>query len=330
MLLVILAHLWNPCPKWVALLTAGYMQVFFVMAGVTAVASSLPWRERIIQKSKRLLLPYAFYGIGLLCIGLILPTQADVKNGLLGLLYGRYTLYPPSIEPNFPLLQSCGYLSPLWFLPCIFLSYVLLEWYDHSRRPYLIVMLSITVGIATPLLPILMPWSIEMAFVGFLLMLCGRWMRPLVIKKSEKPDSTDLFQWLLGIGCAVLYGFVWWNDAPINMSLSQMGNSEVFFPIQCVLFIILGVCEALFLSVLFCSFPTSIITRSAAYIGRQAMRLMCIHLFIGQGMFYVLARWDVPFAVSFCCALIVILLINFLLDRLLKRTCLRDSWAQYL
>lgn len=319
LLLVMIAHLWQPCPTWVAVLTAGYMQVFFVMAGITAVAKSCSFREQIGQKAKRLLVPYFFYGIVFLLLGVILPTQADLGKGALGLLYGRYTLYPPYVEANIPLLQACGYLSPLWFLPCIFISYMLLAWYDRSRFPYLIVLLAIAAGIVTPLLPILLPWSIEMSFVGFLLMLFGRLLRSQLLVPPFKLGKAFVFRLLIWLGCAAVYLTAWKIDAPVNMSLSQMGNITMYFPLRFVFFCLLGISETLFLALFFRALYSSFLTKTIAYVGRQALRLMCIHLFIGQGVFYLLANRGVPLAVTFACALAVIFIANYILDSLFSR-----------
>ena len=314
LLLVMIAHLWRPCPYWVHVLTGGYMLVFFVMAGITSVGTKRSFNEQIRNKAKRLLVPYAVYGVILILLGMILPTQAQVEKGLLGLLYGRYSLLSPTIEPHFPLLQACGYLAPFWFLPCIFLSYVLLAWYDHSHYPYLIVVLAILVGILTPLCPVLLPWCIEMSFIGFLVMLSGRMLRPILMTIPFALDKTAVLQLLLWSVCGALYLVTWKIDGPTNMSLSQMGNEEVFFPLRFVFFGLLGISEAVFLSLSFRTINATILTSFFAYVGRQALRLMCIHLFIGQGVFYVLSKADCPMAVSFACAIGVIFFVNWILD----------------
>lgn len=316
LLLVVIAHLWHPCPKWVHLLTGGYMQVFFVMAGLTSSCTARTLREQVVQKGKRLLTPYIFYGIVLLLLGILLHKHVDLGNSLLGLLYGRYTLFLPSIEPNVPLLQACGYLSPLWFLPCIYVSYILLALYDHMRDPKLIVALAILVGIISPLLPILMPWSIEMSCVGFLLMLLGRALRPFLLDKTEEYNKGPWRELVIAVGCVGIYVAAWLLDGPVNMSLSEMGNTDMFFPLRVLFFILLGCSEALFLSILFKAMQSTILTRCLAYIGRQALRLLCIHLFIGEGVYYLFSGRGLPMAVTFICALATILLINFVLDHL--------------
>ena len=325
LLLVMIAHLWHPCPHWVQVLTGGYMQVFFVMAGLTSFASTRSFKEQIIRKSKRLLVPYAIYGIVLLLFGALLPTHANIGHGALGLLYGRYTLFPPTTETNVPLLQACGYLAPFWFLPCIFLSYILLSWYDHSRYPYLVIILAILVSILTPLCPILLPWCMEMAFVGFLLMLCGRAMRPILLKVPTRLSRAFFLQFLLWLGCAVVYMLVWRIDGPINMSLSQMENMSVLYPFRFLFFCVLGICEAIFVSICFRTISSNIVTRSFSYIGRQALRLMCIHLFVGQGVFFILSKTQCPMAVTFTCSIGVIFFVNWLLDYSLQRIARKQA-----
>ena len=330
LLMVIVAHLWSPCPYWIYVLTGGYMQVFFVMAGITAPISSCSFIEHIYKKSKRLIFPYFFYGISLLCVGVLLPTRAEFGKGLLGILYGRYSVFPPEMDIHIPMLQACGFLSPLWFLPCIFLAYVLLAWYDHSKYPYLIIILSIIVGICTPLLPILMPWSIEMAFVGFLLMLGGRVLKPILLPSTNQSNQTFLRQIGLWIGCAAIYILIWKIASPINMSISEMGNSSILFPFRFIFFYLLGICEALFLSLFFRTMQTTFLTKGIAYIGKQALRLLCIHLFIGEGIYYLISSLEWPMIASFSCALTVILLVNYALDKLWNQLDKYLAWGKYL
>ena len=305
------------------------MQVFFIMAGMTS-SSSRSLYEQIRQKSKRLLFPYFIYGIILLCAGVLLPTHAEFGRGLLALLYGRYSVYPPSMDAHIPLLQSCGFLSPLWFLPCIFLSYVLLAWYDCSRFPSLIVLLSIAVSVVTPLLPILLPWGIEMAFIGFLLMLFGRTIRPLLLESPTKFSRAFFEQLGLWLGCAALYVLLWGIASPVNMSLSEICNSNVVFPLHFVYFCLLGICETFFFTLFFRTIQTTITTKSLAYIGRQALRLLIIHLFIGECVYYLVSKLDMPTIIPFGCAILSILLINSILDRLSKRISIHLAWTQYL
>lgn len=311
--LVIIAHLCHPCPLWTHILTGGYMQVFFVMAGITSVASSLTFREQISQKSRRLLLPYALYGIVLLVLGVILPTQISFGKGLLGLLYGRYSLFPLSAESNIPLLQACGYLAPFWFLPCIFLSYMLLSWYDHSMQPKVVVIIAIIVCCTTPLLPILLPWSIEMSFAGFLLMLCGRELRGAFLHKTKLLNNSYPLV-LIWIGSAIIYMIAWKLDGPVNMSLSIMGTENMPFPLHIIFFVLLGLSEALFMSLSFMALHKSFITRIFAYIGRHALRLLCIHLFLGECVYFLLTDVHLPQIVRFMCALSVIFLADFILE----------------
>lgn len=289
------------------------MQVFFVMAGYTSLGTKRTFIEQLANKSKRLLIPYAFYGIVLILLGAMLPSHIDIGKGLLGLLYGRYSVFDPTIENPVPLLQSCSYLSPLWFLPCIFLSYVLLAWYDHSRHPYIVVLLALIMGCLTPFLPILLPWSIEMAFVGFLLMLCGRAMcEQQLLERSDQP----LVKISIALACVAIYMICWYIDGPVNMSLSDMGNEHMPAVFSVLFFVLLGISEAFFFSICFREWKESWVTRCFSYIGRHALRLLCIHLFIGQSVYFVLDTFHLPMVVRFMCALIVILITDYIIRTL--------------
>lgn len=126
---------------------------------------------------------------------------------------------------------------------------MLLTCYDHSRYPNVIVGIAIIIGMLTPIIPILLPWNIEMAFVGFLLMLCGRILRTLLLDSEDKKFNKPLLIYaLIMVGSIGIYFLVCKINGIPNMSLSQMGGTKVFFPFRVFFFSLLGISEALFLS----------------------------------------------------------------------------------
>lgn len=129
-----------------------------------------------------------------------------------------------------------------------------------------------------------------------------------------RQDKQFYLQLCLWITCAIVYLIAWKVENPINMSLSNMGNDTIPFMFRVVFFCLLGVSEAVFLSLSFKAVQGSILTRCMAYVGRHALRLLCIHLFIGQGVYFLMENISVPQAIRFACALAVILLIDYLLE----------------
>lgn len=129
-LLVILAHISPISNKVFWYLTYGFMPIFFVMAGFTS-KSVCGYSEAIKKKAKRLLIPYFVYGLLLIVASYLLFGNTNMMQALLGLAYSRYSLFPEGAENVVPLLKGCLYVCPFWFLPCMFLAYLLLIIYDN-------------------------------------------------------------------------------------------------------------------------------------------------------------------------------------------------------
>lgn len=131
-MLVIVAHI-GPVggSKLFWYLTYGFMPLFFVMAGFTS-RPALGYGTQIWKKAKRLLVPYIVYGLVLLALSSLLLDDTRFSRALVGLVYGRYSLFVGSPADEYPLLHACPALCPLWFLPCMFMGYLCVIAYDNS------------------------------------------------------------------------------------------------------------------------------------------------------------------------------------------------------
>lgn len=140
------------------ILAACYMQVYFVIAGITySDRQEETFRQFALKKAKRLLLPYAVYGAALWIIDCICEklTIPEIMRGWAGVIYARHCLYLyQGHHDNLLLLDNLN--GQLWFLPAIFISYILF-WFivkaDKKARPIIIVGY-IAVNIVTSFLPI--------------------------------------------------------------------------------------------------------------------------------------------------------------------------------
>ena len=125
-------------------LFASFMQVFFVLAGITyndKVGETL--RSYLIKRAKRLLIPYATWSVLLLLIDAFFEklTVSEIMRGGIGIIYARYCLLEYHGDAgNILLLNNLN--GPLWFLPAMFIS-SLLFWLivkaKEERRPLIIV-----------------------------------------------------------------------------------------------------------------------------------------------------------------------------------------------
>ena len=127
-LLVLISHTF-PINKYINILfLTPYMAFFFVLSGFT-YSHKLPAKGEIVKKAKRLLIPYFIYGL----IGAVLICDlnlAELLHELSGLFYSRYYYLRPVGDH----CSHFSQISPMWFLPCMFLSYVWVVFYSKIKN----------------------------------------------------------------------------------------------------------------------------------------------------------------------------------------------------
>lgn len=301
-LLVILAHISPISNKVFWYLTYGFMPIFFVMAGFTS-KSVCGYSEAIKKKAKRLLVPYFVYGLLLIVASSLLFGNTNMTQALLGLAYGRYSLFPEGAENVVPLLKGCLDVCPFWFLPCMFLAYLLLIIYDNlGGQRYIFVSMAVVLTLLSVYKPILLPWSIDTCFMAFLFILTGRFLSKKINKNKGKYDLSLL------IICGIVYLLLCKSNPHVNFCIGKFGEHQI---LSVFLFFALGLAEPLALAFLFRLIEKTKLSSMFAYLGRHSLRLMCIHVFIANvvGIFLDLhTYWTL--AISLC----LIMAVDAILD----------------
>lgn len=157
-------------------LTAYYMQMFFIIAGYT-FKHSTNIKKQVCQRCKRLIVPYFLYNF------VLITFKVCIENGTLkdflcmqgGGIYSRYCLFSDSRADNIYFMLAFN--SPLWFLTCMavtcILFYFFMYYANNNKKKVIGMTLFLTVGIILDKLPILLPWSLDTAFVAVILMYIG-------------------------------------------------------------------------------------------------------------------------------------------------------------
>lgn len=291
-LLVILAHISPISNKVFWYLTYGFMPIFFVMAGFTSKKVN-GYSEAIKKKAKRLLIPYFVYGLLLIVASYLLFDNTNIIQTLLGLAYGRYSVLPEGAENVVPLLKGCLAVCPFWFLPCMFLAYLLLIIYDNlGGQRYILISMAVVLTLLSVYKPILLPWSMDTCFMAFLFILSGR----LISKKMKR--NKGKYDLPLCITCVAVYVLLCKFNPHVNFSIGKYGEHQI---ISVFLFFALGVAEPLAFSFLFRLIERTKLSYMFAYLGRHSLRLMCIHIFLANvvGLFLD-GRTYLALAVSLC------------------------------
>lgn len=203
---------------------ACYMPLFFVCSGFTTPSNidSVGLGRRI----KKLLIAYFCISAILLLISslYLLATGAanmgeKMAKSLFGILYSRFVI----VEGQ-PHIMDIGN-APLWYLTCyiaVLLLFKIYSGFPVSYRRYPIgylcfVMICLSVSFAVYYLPILLPWSLDAAFLGVCFFVCG-----IVYYKHNVLSCISFPVFLLLLS---LYAALFLLNPGINMSVRRYGEN---------------------------------------------------------------------------------------------------------
>ena len=249
------------------------MCMYFMLAGYTYKEES----NRIFfkKKSQRLLIPYMVYGVVAVTIyQIFIPrfTTNEIVMNYVGLLYSRYSLYPYGITPNVYFFRCAN--SALWFLTAIFMGYMLTQFYYKVKTQWRIGMfflyLLLTVMLAR--LPILLPWSVDTAFLSALFMITGRFFRQKGVFALRGKQ-----RWVILLISLALYIPLVYLNGPGNLSVRDYGALGMF---RIPIFYITGVTGTLIYAVTSQLLEKGRIISLAAVLGRNTITLLCTHAII--------------------------------------------------
>jgi len=150
-----------------------YVPIFFLCSGYTTSSKTtqINFKENFKKHAIKLIKPYIFFSIILVFI-----FQQFYLQGIIGIIYSRYCLYPFGSPELYRFLINGNY--PLWFLTCMIVSYYLFYLLIYnSKWQYYLVSLYIIITLMLSYLPILLPWSIDTAFYMALFMFTGMQIR---------------------------------------------------------------------------------------------------------------------------------------------------------
>lgn len=220
-----------------------YMPVFFVLSGYTYKDNQ---RETVktfaVNKARRLLIPYFSFQIaivGLFTVKNLISSQSfkTVLLPIIGAIYSRNSLYAKSSEvlvlvpdKNIDLMPVLN--APLWFLTGLFSTLVIYKIImqlakEDKKKESIYVSVCMLIGILLKYLcPILLPWSIDTAFLSVAFIHFGK-----IIKRE---NIVNRFSKNLGIILAIFAVFVATSyidgsNISINMSIREFGHSVLLY-----------------------------------------------------------------------------------------------------
>lgn len=277
--LVILSH--SVYPQLMFFANGCFVPIFFVTSGYTT------HRVGLASKGYRLLMPYLIFSIvlGVLYIGqqwLATHKFEELYNTFLGLIYSRYCFYPLGQADNIYLLKAGN--APLWFLTSMFTAYIalipLLKW-PKMRGGVIVGYIAITWILNQ--LPILLPWSIDCAFIMAIFIYTGMQLREI--------DLINNNNW--GLWCCILlvYCVAFYSNGYGNLSVRDYGDSILL----CLISGILGSCLIMKIAVWIASFT---IGKRLAHMGQYTLTMFCIQMPLLVGSRMILEKISLCFSLA--------------------------------
>lgn len=315
-LLIMLVHL-NAAPEFVNYLVPGYVSMFFVASGITLKLHS-DIRQDIVRKAKRILIPYFFYGLGIVLItvavSIFMHKDPELLRRVFGIFYSRRCIEVGGNVTENQLLLPGG-CAPLWFMTSFFVSYILVYLWEKCRKSYWLTTFYAVLAIAFCRLPVLLPWSLDVAPLGALFIITGLQYRQFLTKRRT----------MLGFLLIVaLFAVFVYENGDTNMSLREYGNVGLFY--------FIGILEFQLFAQIFQRCEDSVVETLFAYVGRHSLRLMCIHMFIWVTIKDMLVSkagedYAVPMAYA---TLGIIFLADFIMEKLSSRYRNRIGILKYI
>jgi fucose 4-O-acetylase-like acetyltransferase len=240
--------------------------LFFVLSGYMYKDKGIPAGQNLWRISKKLLKPYFFFSVILLLI-----YKKFAWNDIVGVFYSRYCLFPYHAEENIFFMQATN--SPMWFLTAMMATYPLFFLIMKFEKHVLwIVLAYLAVTWGCLYLPILLPWSLDVAFIMAIFMYIGVQFR----KKEELLTHPSYIYWTVLLAFIVLCKV---NGEP-NPSVRLFGNTLLLYMVTGVL----GTISMMWLSKHLEGKPLSGLL---ADIGRHTLVIFCLQIFI----FHQINRW---------------------------------------
>ena len=248
-----------------------FIPLFFVSAGYTYRNKGEIFKTFVLDKAKRLLIPYVICNV--LLVGYFTVMGGFSKPSVLGIFYSRSMLMAPGSEWNMGLMNCLN--APTWFLTCLFLVYCIYyvidcKCADASKRRN-VILFSMAIGIIlVEYSPALLPWGLENAlfFLGFVE--AGRILKEgglTWLRKNEWIYANFLIGFVIISYLNVTGGNV------VNVSINQYGHSMIgyFLTGTAGSFLCMKAAELTekYLKVL---------VKPLAFVGRHTLPIMCWHL----------------------------------------------------
>lgn len=233
--------------------------LFFILSGYMYKDKGIPVGKDLYNKGKKLLKPYFFFSVVLLLI-----YKRFAWNDIVGVFYSRYCLYTYHAPDNIFFMKATN--SPMWFLTAMFATFPLFYIIMKNEKYIKWIILSyLLITWGCTFLPILLPWSLDVAFIMAIFMYIGVLFR----RQENLLNKPSYIYWLIIAAFLILCKV---NGEP-NPSVRELGHSLLLYMITGVLGSIsmMWICKHL---------EGKPFSGLLADIGRHTLVIFCLQIFI--------------------------------------------------
>lgn len=275
--LVVISHI-TGVPGVGKYLFAPYVTVFYFLSGAVYRNKRQTFCHKILNRSKKLLNYYCKYGLVVIIVAIGISyvegdfSQNIIWSNLVGLLYSRYSIFIGGKA----LLNELN--STFWFITSSISSYIFFEVLLQFRKKHsdcFVVIFFVLLSVVMDLCPILLPWSIDTAPFGALMMFIG------YKTTNEFYDiRLDTFRMstLKFIALLCLYVIFCSINTGINFSIREYGSLP--YGIDCITFLVISILGTLFYIFIAKIIEHTKISRLFLYLGKNTIHILCLHLVV--------------------------------------------------
>lgn len=296
---IILVMMSHSCgfPFFGGIINAYYMALFFILSGYTFKKSDRI-KQDIIKREKKVVKAYFLYstiGMTIWFITILGTEQFTIYNfvrNIGSMLYSRAWLFRGEVAKN--LFFSVGAKFPLWFftsmataLPIFGLIVYFIPRAKNTKTFILTTMASLLIitGLLS-YLPILLPWSLDMAFFSAFCMLVG-----YILGQNQFFERLKGKWWFLTFAVsAIIYVVFYYFDPNTGYSIGMLGDygglSAFSFAAQNVFGSIVAI--------MLCKLTDkNIIGKILSLVGNHTIIIFGLHLFCFDAIANIFGRFGI-------------------------------------
>ena len=306
-----------------------HMPLFFLLSGYFMhPRRAFRWKK----ESRELLATYGITAGAVLVFGAILAfirrtgTLGAIWLWLKGGLYGVGDTYTRDLHPQI-LWEVHTRIGAIWFLLALFWAHLIVTLAYKTKVPWLVVILSATIGFAT--MPFfLLPWGIQAGMVAALFVYIGYLLRTINLFGRIAAHSIPM---MISVAvCAIIWACdIYWFSG-FAMAVNQYGTTPILTfagaiagPI-CVVALSMAIDKAKFGP------------RFLSTVGRSTLAILCVHLleddvFPWGPLLYHLEKWcgiQWLWLPVFIVRVAVDLFLAYVLYKIPRINALFDPWLQ--